>query len=92
MEDLTGKLLNQYRVLGPLGEGGMAAVYKAYQANMDRNVAVKILPRQYASEPGFLARFDREAKVIAGLEHPHIIPVHDYGQADGYTYLVMRLV
>jgi WD40 repeat protein len=92
MEDLTGKELNQYRILGPLGEGGMAAVYKAYQPSMDRQVAIKILPRLYAAEPGFLARFEQEARVIASLEHPHIIPVHDFGEADNYTYLVMRFV
>lgn len=90
MDELTGKTLNQYRILGPLGEGGMAAVYKAYQASMDREVAIKVLPRQYAAQPGFLERFQREAKVIASLEHPHIIPVHDFGESEGYTYLVMR--
>jgi WD40 repeat protein/predicted Ser/Thr protein kinase len=92
MEDLTGKELNQYRILGPLGEGGMAAVYKAYQPSMDRLIAIKILPRLYAAEPGFLARFEQEARVIASLEHPHIIPVHDFGEAEGYTYLVMRFI
>lgn len=92
MEDLSGKQLNQYRIIGPLGEGGMAAVYRGYQPSMDRDVAIKILPRHYASEPGFLERFKQEAKVIASLEHPHILPVHDYGEAEGYTYLVMRFV
>ena len=92
MEDLTGKQLGQFRIVAPLGEGGMASVYKAYQSNMDRYVAIKILPRHYASDPNFIHRFAREAKVIAGLEHPNILPVYDFGAEEGYTYLVMRLV
>ncbi|MEW5986993.1 MAG: serine/threonine-protein kinase, partial [Chloroflexota bacterium] len=92
MEDLTGKQLGPYQVVAPLGEGGMAAVYKAYQPNMGRYVALKILPRHYASDPQFVARFTQEARVIANLEHPHILPVHDFGESEGYTYLAMRLV
>lgn len=92
MEDLSGKQLGQYRIVSPLGEGGMASVYKAYQPNMDRYVAIKILPPHYASDPNFVHRFSREAKVIAGLEHPNILPVYDFGAEQGYTYLVMRLV
>ncbi len=92
MEELTGKQLGPYRVVAPLGEGGMAAVYKAYQAGMDRYVALKILPRYFASDPQFVGRFEQEAKVLARLLHPHILPVHDYGEADGYTYIVMPFV
>jgi tRNA A-37 threonylcarbamoyl transferase component Bud32 len=92
MEDLTGKQLGQYRIVAPLGEGGMAAVYKAYQSSVDRYVALKILPRHYATDPNFVTRFKREAKIIAGIEHLNILPVYDYGEADGYTYLVMRYV
>lgn len=92
MEDLTGKQLGPYRVVAPLGEGGMAAVYKAYQAGMDRYVALKILPRQLAGDPQFVGRFTQEARMIARLQHPHILPVHDFGDADGYTYIVMPLV
>jgi serine/threonine protein kinase len=89
MEELTGKQLGPYQVVAPLGEGGMAAVYKAYQPGMERYVALKILPRHFANDPQFAARFDQEAKVLAKLQHPHILPVFDYGQAEGYTYLVM---
>src|SRR5512143_523914 len=89
MEDITGKQLGPYRVVAPLGEGGMAAVYKAYQPGMDRYVALKILPRHFASDPLFVGRFEQEAKVLAKLQHPHILPVFDFGQADGYTYIVM---
>ena len=92
MEDLTGKQLGQYRIIEPLGEGGMAAVYKAYQASVDRFVAIKVLPRHYAGDPDFVHRFKREARIIARLEHPNILPVHDYGESDGYTYIVMRYV
>ena len=92
MEDLTGKTLGKYQIISPLGQGGMAAVFKAFQPGMERYVALKILPRQYASDPEFTGRFDQEAKVIAKLQHPHILPVHDFGQADEYTYLVMPLV
>ena len=92
MEDLTGKQLGPYQVTAPLGEGGMAAVYKAYQPAMDRYVALKILPRHFASDPNFVARFQQEAKVLAKLQHPHILPVFDFGEADGYTYIVMPFV
>ncbi len=92
MEDLTGKQLGPYQIIQPLGEGGMAAVYKAFQASVERYVALKILPRHFASDPEFVARFSQEARVIANLQHPHILPVHDFGEADGYTYLVMRFV
>lgn len=92
MEDLTGRQIGQYRIVGPLGEGGMAAVYKAYQPSMDRYVALKVLPRYYASDPAFVGRFEREAKVIARLEHSNILPVYDYGEAEGYTYIAMRYV
>ncbi|MFQ5932858.1 MAG: serine/threonine protein kinase, partial [Nitrospiraceae bacterium] len=92
MEDLTGKQLGRYRVISPIGEGGMATVYKAYQPGMDRHVALKILPQQYARDAEFTGRFEQEAKVIAKLQHPHVLPVHDYGEADSYTYIVMPLV
>ena len=92
MEDLSGRQLGPYRVLAPLGEGGMAAVYKAYQPGMERLVALKILPRHFASDPEFVGRFRQEARIIASLQHPHILPVHDFGEADGYTYIVMPFV
>ncbi len=92
MEDLTGREFGPYRIVEPLGEGGMASVYKAYQANMDRYVALKVLPRHFASDAQFVARFEQEAKVLAKLRHPHILPVHDYGQADGFTFLVMPYI
>lgn len=92
MEDLTGKQLGPYHVVAPQGEGGMAAVYKAYQPGMDRHVALKILPPQLANDPQFVSRFQQEAQVIARLQHPHILPVFDYGTTDEYTYIAMPFV
>jgi serine/threonine protein kinase len=92
MEDLTGRQFGAYQIVAPLGEGGMAAVYKAYQPAVDRYVAIKVLPRQYAADPQFVARFQREAKALAQLQHPHILPVFDFGETDGYTWLVMPFV
>lgn len=92
MSDLIGKELGPYRILGQIGAGGMATVYKAYHAAMDRHVAVKVLPEQMGLKAEFRKRFEREAKVIARLEHAHILPVHDYGQAGNRLYLVMRYI
>ncbi|MBI5954101.1 MAG: serine/threonine protein kinase [Chloroflexi bacterium] len=92
MENLTGKQFGSYQIVAPLGEGGMAAVYKAYQPAMERYVALKVLPRHFADAPQFVARFQREAKLLAQLQHPHILPVFDYGQTEGYAYIVMPLI
>src|SRR6476659_4874375 len=92
MEDLTGKQFGQYQIVEPLGEGGMAAVYKAYQPAMERYVAVKVLPQHMAVSEEFVTRFRREARLLAQLQHPHILPVFDYGEADGYPYIVMPFV
>src|SRR6266498_1706218 len=92
MEDLTGKQLGPYQIIASLGEGGMAAVYKAYHPAMERHVALKILPRHFASDAEFVNRFKQEAKVLAQLQHPHIVPVFDFGEQDGYTYLVMPFI
>ena len=92
MEDLTGKQLGSYQIVAPLGEGGMAAVYKAYQPAMDRDVALKVLPRHFATDPQFMGRFQQEARLLAKLQHPHILPVFDFGETDGYTYIVMPYV
>ena len=92
MENLTGKQFGPYQIVAPLGEGGMAAVYKAYQASMERYVALKVLPRHLSEDPQFISRFEREAKILAQLQHPHILPIFDFGQADGHTYIVMPFV
>lgn len=92
MEDLSGRSFGVYRVVESLGAGGMASVYKAYQPAVDRYVALKILPSHLAQDPEFLARFKQEATVLAKLQHPHILPVHDFGEADGFTFIVMPFI
>ena len=92
MNDYIGKRLGPYHILEQIGLGGMATVFKAYQPSMDRYVAVKILPAHFTEDETFVARFTQEARTLARLEHPHILPVHDYGEQDGVTYLVMRYV
>jgi predicted Ser/Thr protein kinase len=85
-----GQNLGPYRLIEQIGEGGMASVYKAYQPSMERYVAVKILPPHFADDPQFAERFIREARTIAKLEHQNILPVHDFGEENNITYLVMR--
>jgi serine/threonine protein kinase len=92
MGALAGLNLGPYRILEQVGAGGMATVYKAYHAAMDRYVAIKVLPSHLARDPGFRARFEREARTIARLEHRYILPVHDVGEDNGVPYMVMRYV
>ncbi len=89
-EDLIGRSLGSYQIVEKLGLGGMATVYKAYQPSMDRYVAIKVLPRHFAHDPTFTGRFEQEARVIAKLENARILPVYDFGEDDGTTYIVMR--
>lgn len=86
----SGQMLGPYRIITQIGKGGMANVYKAYQASVDRYVAIKVLPSQLAESQEFATRFHQEARIIAKLEHPHILPVFDYGESDGVAYFVMR--
>ncbi|WP_395747826.1 serine/threonine-protein kinase [Prosthecobacter sp.] len=79
-------------VTGLIGSGGMGAVFKARQPQLDRYVALKILPEELAGRAGFSARFQREAQALAKLSHPHIVTVHDFGQAGGFFYLLMEYV
>lgn len=93
MKDPVGKSLGQYHILEQLGEGGMALVYKAYDTNLERNVAVKIIRSdQFGSAvmERMLQRFEREAKALAKLSHPNIVKVIDYGEQEGVPYLVME--
>ncbi|MFZ5918569.1 MAG: protein kinase domain-containing protein [Chloroflexota bacterium] len=92
MAHLIGQTLGQYRIIEQIGQGGMATVYKAYQPSLDRYVAVKVLPAYFAHEPGFAMRFTREAKAIARLNHPNILPIHDFGQEGELSYIVMKYV
>jgi len=92
MADLVGQTIGQYRILEQIGKGGMATVYKAYQPSLDRYVAIKVLPPYFAHEEGFAERFTREAKAIAKLTHPHILPIHDFGQEGDLSYIVAQYV
>ncbi|MCL4868511.1 MAG: protein kinase [Anaerolineae bacterium] len=83
---------DRYQIIDALGQGGMGAVYRAYDPRFRREVALKILPASLLADPFFRTRFDREAQAIASLEHLGIVPVYDFGEADGQPYLVMRLM
>ncbi|MBW8009716.1 MAG: protein kinase [Chloroflexi bacterium] len=87
-----GENVGPYRVIGQLGQGGMATVFKAYHAALDRYVALKVLHPAFLVDPNFLARFEREAKVVAKLDHPNIIPIYDFSEHEGHPYLVMKYV
>ena len=81
-----------FRIVGRIGSGGMAAVYKAYDPELDRYVALKVLPATLLHDGEFARRFEREAKVIARLEHPHIVPIHRFGIDNGTPWMSMRLL
>ena len=82
----------RYRLIEVIGEGGMGKVYRAYDTVIGRDVAIKVLPTELASESGYRARFRREAHLAARLTDPHIIPIHDTGEIDGRLYLVMPII
>ena len=86
----AGARLGPYEMLSAIGAGGMGEVYKARDTRLDRDVAIKVLPPEVSADPGRRARFLREAKTIASLNHPHICTLHDVGEHDGATYLVME--
>ncbi len=90
----SGTTFGVYQILDPLGRGGMATVYKAYEPGLDRYVALKILPREFLHDEGFAERFKREAKVIARLEHPNIIPIHNFGieEQSRTPWMAMRMI
>ncbi|GAA3241423.1 hypothetical protein GCM10017691_44600 [Pseudonocardia petroleophila] len=81
-----------YRVIRRIGRGGMSTVYLAEHLHLHRRVALKVLDPEFASTPTFRTRFARESQIVAELEHPHIVPVYDAGEADGLLFLVMRFV
>lgn len=92
---MTGELpekIDRYEVKAQLGQGGMATVYLAYDPRFERDVALKLMPKAFLYEPDFRIRFIREAKTIALLEHPNIVPVYDFGEDKGQPFLVMRLM
>jgi serine/threonine protein kinase len=80
----------RYEILRELGRGGMAVVYLAHDPNFQREVAIKVLPREAMHDSTLYQRFQREARTIASLDHPAIVPVYDFGEEDGQPFLVMR--
>ncbi len=84
--------IGRYEIKQEIGRGGMATVYEAYDPRFERTVALKMLPREFMHEAEFRARFTREARTIATLEHPAIVPVYDFGEENGQPFLVMRLM
>lgn len=84
--------IGRYEVKSELGRGGMATVYRAFDPSFDREVAIKVLPREMMHDPQFRSRFEREIKMIAQLEHPSIVPVYDVGDMEGQPYFVMRFM
>ncbi len=91
-EQLIGQRLGRYRVSSSLGLGGMAEVFQASDERLSREVAIKVVLPAYGSEPELLKRFLREARTVASLEHPNILPIYDFGERDGLPYLVMPLI
>ncbi|HVO32770.1 MAG TPA: protein kinase [Elusimicrobiota bacterium] len=88
----VGENVGPYRIIEQLGQGGMATVFKAYHAALDRYVAIKALHPAFGEDPNFLARFQREARLVAKLEHPNIVPVYDYAEHENRPYLVMKFI
>src|SRR5882672_2218109 len=87
-----GTRVGPYEILGPLGAGGMGEVYRAKDARLSRDVAIKVLPKQLAGDDDFLGRFEREAKAVAALSHPGILAIFDFGTHDGLVYAVTELL
>jgi len=87
--DFVGKTFGQYEILSQIAKGGMATVFRARQKSIGRDVAIKVLPRSLMHDDGFLERFNIEVEVIASLQHPHILPVYDFGQFEEMPYIVM---
>lgn len=89
---MDSQKIGRYEIKSELGRGGMATVYRAYDPRFERDVALKVLPREMLHDGNFRVRFEREAKTVASLEHPAIVPVYDVGEEDGQPYFVMRLM
>src|ERR1700732_828531 len=88
----VGTHLGSYEVTAQIGAGGMGEVYQAHDTKLGRDVAIKVLPEAFAHDPERLCRFQREAKMLASLNHPNIATIHGLEQSNGTSYLVMELV
>jgi serine/threonine protein kinase len=89
IEEMIGKTLGKYKLVEEIGRGGMAVIYKAYQESLDRHVAIKVLLMERASSD-FAERFNREARAVARLSHPNILPIYDFGHEGDLSYIVMK--
>ena len=89
---MAARTIGRYVVREEIGQGGMATVYRALDPHFQRDVAIKVLPLHFLHDPRFRARFEREARIVAGLQHPAIVPVYDFGEDNGQPYLVMALM
>src|SRR3982750_604499 len=87
---MIGKRIGPYEIVEEIGKGGMATVYRAYQPNLDRYVAIKIIHRAIALDAASLERFQREARLLTRLVHPHLLPIYDYDATHDPAYIVMR--
>jgi serine/threonine-protein kinase len=90
--NLVGRRFERYKIHAEIGRGGMARVYRATDTILGRSVALKVLSPQLASDPEFSARFRREGKIVAGLQHPHIVTLFDIGESEGIQYLAMEFI
>ena len=88
----AGTRLGPYEILAPLGAGGMGEVYRARDANLSRELAIKVLPAEVSADARRLARFEKEARAVSGLNHPNIVTIYDVGRADGLAFIAMELV
>ncbi|MBN1121237.1 MAG: protein kinase [Anaerolineae bacterium] len=88
MVDYTGRMIGQYEIRSMLGVSGVSKVYQAWQSSQHRDVAIKILPQEFLGDQTFMERFDREVNIVANLNHPHIVPIYDFGVIDDNPYLV----
>jgi hypothetical protein len=92
MNALVGTRLGPYEIVAPIGVGGMGEVYRAHDTRLGRDVAIKVLPRTLANDPDALARFEREARAVAAINHPNILALHDIGTDGGIAHAVMELL
>src|SRR5260370_18317548 len=88
----AGAKLGPYEVIAPLGAGGMGEVYRARDTRLDRTVAIKVLPGNLSSDPERRQRFEREAKAISSLNHPHICTIYDIGEHENQPFIVMQFI
>jgi len=89
---MIGTTLGHYRIVEKIGAGGMGEVYRAHDERLDRDVAIKVLPAEVSDDPDRLARFEREAKAVAALNHPNIVTLHTIEEADGHRFITMEYV